>query len=413
MPQNRKSFELVILGCSGGPISGRTCSFLLKPANVKTIDLVRGDKEATDALIALDAGTGLSSILSILDLKDEQQTCFASPFLSELYPKSHTYENDAIDETCEFIDTRNLEVKFPFQDIHDVNFDDVEIEQTGVPNNSAVILKKELTNYQISNILLNSIQGYLITHSHLDHVCSLVINSPAFKKMKRVYGIPSTIDSIEKNLFNDEIWPDLVSQNIISLQNLEPEVRHKHISNRYTFTAFELSHGMKCDGTQYLSTAYLINDVKEDYNILFFGDVESDIASGTYKNLNVWKHVSPLIVNDKLSTIIIECSTVDIPPPFYGHLIPTHLINECLQLRKQCIDYVNESSKMLSFDDIFYRDYKEQPLNGLNMIIIHVKETLDDINPRKLILEKLKSLNSKHNLEIHFTIAFSGISLLL
>ncbi|TID21920.1 hypothetical protein CANINC_003404 [Pichia inconspicua] len=404
MPHNRKLFELVILGCSGGPISGKTCSFLLKPTDVKTIDLINGNKEAKDSFFALDAGTGLSSILSMLDTKGKEElNTIVSSFLLNLYPNC-TDVTDSKETIYEFIDTRNMEIKSPFQDIEEIDV---------WKGNDTARSNKQLSNYQISDILLNSINGYLITHSHLDHVCSLVINSPSFKKKKSVFGIPFTIDSIQKNLFNDEIWPDLVSKELIDLHKIKPEVRYTNISTRYSITAFELSHGKKSDGTRYLSTAFLINDVKEDYNLLFFGDVESDLSSGTEMNSKVWNHVSPLINDDKLNSIIIECSTVDIPPPLFGHLIPTHLINECLNLRKKCIDLLNKSSKKLLPDDDFYRDYKEQPLEGLNMIIIHVKETLDNVNPRKLILKILKDLNIKYNLKIHFTIALSGISLLL
>lgn len=415
MPTNRKTFELIILGCSGGPISGKTCSFLLKPTDTKDIDLIQDNSVAKDAFLAIDAGTGMSSILSILDSNVSDKLSFLkSSFLLELYPKTYGDINDVRDSVLQFIDTTNLDIRLPFQDIHNVENDDVEVLDDGITTDKVnIVEKKELSNYQIADILLNSINSYLITHSHLDHVSSLVINSPAFTKQKSVYGIPYTIDSIKKNLFNDEIWPDLVSNNIVSLHKMTPDVTNNDISNRYPITAFEVSHGTKCNGEIYLSTAFLINDLVHDYNILFFGDVESDASSKLNKNIIIWNKVAPLIIQDKLNSIIIECSTIDIPPPLFGHLTPLNLIDECLSLRKQCIDATGQSNSDRSHTHSFYKNYPIQPLDGLNMIIIHVKETLDDINPRRLILDKLLELNKQHNLKIHFSIGLSGISLLL
>lgn len=399
MPTNKSHFELIVLGCSGGPISGKTCAFLLKPQDKNPIDYIHLNyNEKSDDLLAIDAGTGLTSIFRIMknrggNIPDNPST----PFLVDMYPNYST-DSDSISHSLKyFVNLQNMQIKLPFSELHET-------------------VHEDLTDYQLTDKLLNSINGYLITHPHLDHVASLVINSPAFKMQTRIYGLESTTTSIKNNLFNDSIWPDFVNMNKIKMNSLLPNKWYSDISKRYSIRPFEISHGCHLlDKSRYFSAAFLINDLKNDYNILFFGDVESDLESHTDYNFKIWTFISPLIINNKLNSIIIECSTPDIQPPLFGHMIPSHLIYEFLILRKSCIDLANPSirEKSLSHDDEIYKDYRNQPLSGLNVIIIHVKETLNDINPRKIILESLNHLNVLHNLQINFTIALPGISYIL
>lgn len=412
MPTNKKYFELIILGCSGGPLSGKTCSFLLKPTDVAYVDYIETNNGPKNyPLLAIDAGTGLTSIFDILDNEEKNKLDYLkSSFLVELYPKTFDNMDKLVNCMSKFICTDNMDIKIPFSNIKQSLLDNcVDLdESTG-----------SLTNFQIAHRILNSINGYFITHSHLDHVSSLVINSPAFKKPKKVFGISETMTSIRNNLFNDSVWPDLVSLGLISLNILEENVIHNDLSDRYALSLFKVSHGMHLiNNDRYFSTAFLIKDKLHDYNVLFFGDVESDLSSNTNYNSIIWNNVSPLINEDKLNTCIIECSTTDMPPPLFGHLTPSNLIYEMLNLRKICIDLKNKHpgkqiDQTLPYDDDYYKSSIFQPLKDLNVIIIHVKETLEDINPRQLILSKLNELNTVHNLGINFSIALSGISLIV
>lgn len=388
MPKNQRHFELIILGCSGGPLSGKTSSFLLKPTDV-TLNSILEDNLGNDCLFAIDAGTGLTSIVDILNSSNTNGS--KSSFLLDLYPRNPGGSN-TIEE---FTNCKNLAIEVPFKGAN---------------------ATASATNYQVANAILNSITGYLITHSHLDHVSSLVINSPAFAKTKLVYGLEKCIESIKNNLFNDLVWPDLVGMDIVSPKTLEKDRCHTGISKRYSITPFEVSHGTHShDQSRYISTAFLINDLKHDYSILMFGDVESDLSSKANYNLWIWNSVKHLITGNRLNSIVIECSTVDKQPPLFGHLTPSNLIYELLILRKLCVDtnFPEIDEMQLSYEDSIYSNLECQPLNGLNLIITHVKETLDDTNPRQEILNKLNDLNLLHNLQIHFTIALSGVSLIL
>ncbi len=58
----------------------------------------------------------------------------------------------------------------------------------------------------------NAIRHIFLTHSHLDHICTL----PFFTKNifghaevpVEIHALPQTLDALRRHLFNDELWPD-------------------------------------------------------------------------------------------------------------------------------------------------------------------------------------------------------------
>ena len=77
------------------------------------------------------------------------------------------------------------------------------------------------------------IRHIFLTHSHCDHVASLPIFvenvwTPS-AECPQVYGSPETLDSVQRHIFNNVVWPDFValSQNMppfLRLCPLQPEV---------------------------------------------------------------------------------------------------------------------------------------------------------------------------------------------
>jgi cAMP phosphodiesterase len=58
------------------------------------------------------------------------------------------------------------------------------------------------------------VSTYLITHPHLDHISGFVINTASFQhtsRPKRLAALSTTIDAIKTHIFNDVIWPNMVS----------------------------------------------------------------------------------------------------------------------------------------------------------------------------------------------------------
>ena len=59
---------------------------------------------------------------------------------------------------------------------------------------------------------LKQIDYLFLTHSHLDHICSLpfILDAVGVNRLKplMVFGIQETIDALKKHIFNNVIWPD-------------------------------------------------------------------------------------------------------------------------------------------------------------------------------------------------------------
>lgn len=59
---------------------------------------------------------------------------------------------------------------------------------------------------------LRKVDRIFLTHSHLDHICSIGFIPDAVGASRTqplaVYGLPETLDSVERHIFNNIIWPD-------------------------------------------------------------------------------------------------------------------------------------------------------------------------------------------------------------
>ena len=59
---------------------------------------------------------------------------------------------------------------------------------------------------------LRKIDYLFLTHSHLDHICSLpfILDAVGVNRQKplKVFGIKHTIDALKQHILNDVIWPD-------------------------------------------------------------------------------------------------------------------------------------------------------------------------------------------------------------
>lgn len=62
---------------------------------------------------------------------------------------------------------------------------------------------------------LKKIDQVFLTHSHLDHICSIAFLVDAVGATRsqpiRVYGLKATIDAIRVHIFNNVIWPDFTT----------------------------------------------------------------------------------------------------------------------------------------------------------------------------------------------------------
>lgn len=228
-----------------------------------------------------------------------------------------------------------------------------------------------------ATIFRNQIKCYLISHPHLDHVGALVINSPIDTK-KPIFGTPFTIDSIRDHLFNWKVWPNFGSEgkkpclNQYQYQRLKMQQRTPILELGITVEAFPLSHP---DG--YLSTAFLIES--KDQYILYFGDTSPDAMEPKKRIRAVWERIVPLIRQNKLTAIFLECSYSDRQQAseLYGHLDPIYMMEELQQLAS----LVDPTKPKTS-------------LSGFKVVVTHIKNTfLKQASARDCIEFELRRLN--------------------
>ncbi|KAL4799053.1 cAMP phosphodiesterases class-II-domain-containing protein [Aspergillus venezuelensis] len=198
------------------------------------------------------------------------------------------------------------------------------------------------------------------------------------------------------------------------------------------------------------SSAFFLRDQETGTEILVFGDLEPDELSVCPRNRRVWEAAAPKIISKNLRAIFIECSYVDAIPDvkLFGHLCPRHLTTELARLA-DCV--AKEQDKQLSPATKRKRDNPgtskdergtkkqkgkdggssessrsrqereetpvhfpvlEEPLAGLSVYVLHVKENLDD-GPYAgdIILDELKKLGAKAKLGCKFYLPYRGESI--
>lgn len=224
----------------------------------------------------------------------------------------------------------------------------------------------------------------------------------------------------------------------------------------------------------YDSSAYFIRDQDHRREILIFGDVEPDSLSLSPRNLAVWQEAGPKVANGTLAAVFIECSYDDsrCNDRLYGHLKPVFVIEELQvlaaevyaarktrdvesrkrkrssvgaeggQQRRQpsCVleEPVSPRSMRPSVskpavssetphlvtpvDELTLRELEpsdpeedaRRPLEGIKVVIIHVKETLDnEPDPCETILQQLREHEQEARLGCEYIVSKPGQSFYL
>jgi hypothetical protein len=218
----------------------------------------------------------------------------------------------------------------------------------------------------------------------------------------------------------------------------------------------------------YDSSAYFIRDITSGREVLIFGDVEPDSISLSPRNGVIWGEAAPKIVAGHLAAIFIECSYDDSRAEdlLFGHMAPRYLIEELKELAAQVRkfrkgDKESKKRKRISNGDGLRRrstrslpketpisprtqiplpafEYEvtqsdgiedvtdgepstsqelafrsaakaDLPLGGVKVVIIHMKEKLDD-GPAigDIILKELLEFEEEERFGCEFVIAKDG-----
>jgi cAMP phosphodiesterase len=169
------------------------------------------------------------------------------------------------------------------------------------------------------------VKDILISHSHLDHTCTLPFlidnnfSSPGFSL--RIYAIPEVIASMKNHLFNNHTWPDFTSlpndlTPVLKLVEVEPEVPFE--INGLTIRAVEVSHIVP-------TTGFILEDRK--------GAIA--FSSDTGPTERFWEVVNSI---KKLRAVITETSfpnELQDLASVSGHLTPQTLDRELGKLDRK------------------------------------------------------------------------------
>ncbi|ORY66816.1 cAMP phosphodiesterases class-II-domain-containing protein [Leucosporidium creatinivorum] len=367
------AFEMLVLGCGGGPLETNLSSYLCKPYSTRW----------SDGCTLLEGGSTMGALSTLVE---------ANPF--------------------SFIGF-NLGIGV---DLHEQQAEEARVEKAlksrkGPPEPARIGVGRE-GGGRAAGKIWEMIRCFAITHAHLDHIQGLIISSGASLQPRPLYGTHRTLDNIER-IFDGGIWPKLagyendgVTVGRAYLYRDVPAPTHEPLplSPSLSFHAFPLSHGMdpsffhrkppalpppppaespatlpngqpaptpkpEC----YDSTAFFVRESisGKGKEFLFFGDVEPDSISKRPLNHIIWQEAAPKIVENKLNVIFLECSYPTSQPSdkLWGHLSPPYMFEELLVLSK----LVEEVRISAGWSPI---DARKLPLAGVTIVIIHIKDDI-------------------------------------
>ena len=209
-------------------------------------------------------------------------------------------------------------------------------------------------------VLRHHVKAYLLTHTYLDHVSGLIMNSPADSD-KPIMALEETIEGLQQYLFNWVTWPNFgggsESKPIAKYQlvTLEPGERSSIPGTAMSVEAQPLAHGARTD-----STAFLVD--ADGHTVVYMGDTGPDHLEGRPTTLRLWERLVPLIRDDRLRAIYIESSYSDETPEdqLFSHLTPKWIMRAFRQLAGMVAPRRPETA-----------------LAGLAVVITHIKPRLD------------------------------------
>lgn len=361
------SFEITILGASGGPDGGATQCFMVRPIGCRDL-----------RSICVDGGAGFSQISQMLARsKDSSKSELLESF----------YAND-FEPAGQFFDSKAL-VSLGFPQCILGSFEHGSEKH------------KQLNTFMKAMEIYTGIKEYYITHAHLDHIGAMVLNSPLAcdansEGVKIISGLPFTLQALEKHIFNDVVWPDLLrcGSNRIKLSRLADGIPHVCTTfPQLDIIPFKVHHGFSASviDKRVYSTVYLFSDRRTKHSLLICGDLEPDSVSDGEPLLDkAWEYIATRVARGNLKGIIVECSSSASTPKhlLYGHMSPAYLVGQLSRLRE-----------MYGVPDA---------LEGLNVLVTHVKTVISDKDPRLVILQELREAALKERLDVRFSMAVQG-----
>jgi cAMP phosphodiesterase len=234
-------------------------------------------------------------------------------------------------------------------------------------------IKNKVFHIPAEQVLKKYIKGYFISHSHLDHVSGLIINSPD-DSTKNIYAFADCINTLKTHYFTWTSWANFANEGEApalkkySYQTLTPGVQVDAANTAMQVTAYPLSH------SNLTSTAFLIKS--NDSYLLYLGDTGPDQIEKSHNMHLLWEVIAPLIKAHQLKGIMIEVSFPNEQPDktSFGHFTPKWLMSE-----------FDELSQLTG----------TAALKNLNVVVTHLKPPYSSIQKIKVQLAAANKLGLK------------------
>jgi 3',5'-cyclic-nucleotide phosphodiesterase len=238
-------------------------------------------------------------------------------------------------------------------------------------------------------VLRHHVKAYLITHTYLDHVAGLILNSPA-DSPKPIMALEETVEGLQQHVFNWITWPNFGGEGGITplakyrWVPLRPGERSPIPGTAMGVEAHPLAHGARID-----SAAFLV-DADGRY-VVYMGDTGPDPLEDRPTTRLLWERLLPIAREGRLRAVYIESSYRDETPEdqLFSHLTPKWIMRAFRELA-ETVD----------------RRRPETALVGLAVVITHVKPHLDaGEEPREAVKRQLCEQN---DLGLRFIFAEQG-----
>ena len=174
------------------------------------------------------------------------------------------------------------------------------------------------------------VKDVLISHSHLDHTCSLPFlidnnfSAPGFSL--RIHGIPEVIASMKNHLFNNHTWPDFTClpndlTPVLKLIEIKPE--QAFVINGLRIRAVRVSHIVP-------TTGFILEDSRGA--IAFSSDTGP--TERFWEVVNSVKRLRAVITETSFPDELLDLAHVS------GHLTPALLEQELRKLKRDVPVYL-------------------------------------------------------------------------
>lgn len=176
------------------------------------------------------------------------------------------------------------------------------------------------------------IKAYLISHPQLDHVVSLIMQSPKDAR-KNIYGAERTINSIRDHLFNWEIWPNYADEGKLPhlkryhYVRLPAQVALQVPKTHFSIEAFSLTHPSGIP-----STAFLIETEGEYF--IYMGNTSFEKTDKKQIRL-LCNRMAPLIAQKKCHGIYFDgVGDIDSEGKLFGKKAISSFMNQLKFIEK-------------------------------------------------------------------------------